>query len=279
MNKVKQFIFINVVLLVTCLITNAQDTICLDGNSEGRIFEGICGVNAGGGVGRLLINYPEPQRSEILDYLFKPNYGASVHAYKAEIGGDGNSTEGSEPSHMHTADDQNYKRGYQWWMMKEAKKRNPDIKLMALAWDFPAWIKDVCSQAAADYLVNYIKGAKSVHNLDIDYIGMWNETKTCNKLAKLLRKTLDANGLQKVKIIGDDQVRNWSIADAGNSEQLGKHIRLWTPRKRPTMAFISLSNWVTSLKPVNDALKELGPEYIAVTPEQLADLFWKSKKK
>ena len=159
MNKAKQIIFINVVLLVTCLITNAQDTICLDGKGKGRIFEGICGVNAGGGVGRLLINYPEPQRSEILDYLFKPNYGASVHAYKAEIGGDGNSTEGSEPSHMHTADDQNYNRGYQWWMMKEAKKRNPEIKLMALAWDFPAWIKDVCSQAAADYLVNYIKGA------------------------------------------------------------------------------------------------------------------------
>jgi len=70
-----------------------------------------------------------------------------------------------------------------------------------------------------------------------------------------------------------------TIADAGNSEQLVKDIRLWIPRKRPAMAYISLSNWVTSLKPVNDALKELGPEYIAVTPEQLVDLYWKSKKK
>ena len=47
----------------------------------------------------------------ILAFLFKPNYGASVQALKVEIGGDGNSTEGSEPSHMHTATDENYKRG------------------------------------------------------------------------------------------------------------------------------------------------------------------------
>ena len=86
---------------------------------------------------RLLIDYPEPQRNQILDFLFKPNYGASVQALKVEIGGEGNSTEGSEPSHMHTATDENYNRGFEWWMMKEAKKRNPKITLHALAWDFP----------------------------------------------------------------------------------------------------------------------------------------------
>lgn len=30
--------------------------------------------------------------------------------------------DGSESSHMHTAYDQNYNRGYEWWLMKEAKK-------------------------------------------------------------------------------------------------------------------------------------------------------------
>jgi len=211
-NKFKLLCFLLLVLLTNTVV--AQNTVIIDGKGKGRIFDGICGVNAGGGVGRLLMNYPEPQRSQILDFLFKPNYGASFQAYKAEIGGDGNSTEGSEPSHMHTADDQNYNRGYQWWMMKEAKKRNPAIQLQALAWDFPSWIKEVSSQAAADYLVNYVKGAKAVHNLDIDYIGIWNETKTSNVLIKLLRKTLNANGLNKVKIMADDQVRNWAIADS-----------------------------------------------------------------
>ena len=27
-------------------------------------------------------------------------------------------------------------------MMEEARRRNPKIKLMALAWDFPGWLKE-----------------------------------------------------------------------------------------------------------------------------------------
>jgi len=47
------------------------EQILLDTTQEGRTFEGIGAVSAGGNS-RLLIEYPEPQRSEILDYLFKP---------------------------------------------------------------------------------------------------------------------------------------------------------------------------------------------------------------
>ena len=39
-------------------------------------------------------------------------------------------SDGTEPSHMHYEDDENFFRGYEWWLMKEAKKRNPDIVLM-----------------------------------------------------------------------------------------------------------------------------------------------------
>lgn len=38
--------------------------------------------------------------------------------------------DGTEPSHMHYALDENYFRGYEWWLMKEAKRRNPNITLM-----------------------------------------------------------------------------------------------------------------------------------------------------
>lgn len=31
---------------------------------------------------------------------------------------------------MHYENDENYFRGYEWWLMKEAKKRNPQIKLI-----------------------------------------------------------------------------------------------------------------------------------------------------
>src|SRR5947207_2771629 len=116
---------------ISPLIVDAQD--------EGRTFEGIGAVSAGASS-RLLIDYPEPQRSEILDYLFKPNFGAGIQHLKVEIGGDVNSTDGCEPSHMHTPDDENYTRGYEWWLMKEAKKRNPKIILDCLAWGAPYWV-------------------------------------------------------------------------------------------------------------------------------------------
>ena len=38
--------------------------------------------------------------------------------------------DGTEPSHMHYMLDENYFRGYEWWLMREAKKRNPNITLV-----------------------------------------------------------------------------------------------------------------------------------------------------
>ena len=32
------------------------------------------------------------------------------------------SSDGTESSHMHSEDDENYHRGYEWWLMTEAKK-------------------------------------------------------------------------------------------------------------------------------------------------------------
>ena len=93
------------------------------------MFEGIGGLSGGGATSRLLPDYIEPYRSDILDYLFSPGVGASLHILKVEIGGDAESTEGTEASHMHAADDENYHRGYEWWLMAEAKRRNPNIKV------------------------------------------------------------------------------------------------------------------------------------------------------
>ena len=125
--------------LVSCKKPVRKSEIKIDGSGGGRVFEGIGGVSAGASS-RLLIDYPEPQRSQILDYLFKPNYGASLQHLKVEVGGDTNSTDGSEPSHMHARTEENYDRGYEWWLMKEAKARNPKIILDALPWGAPGWI-------------------------------------------------------------------------------------------------------------------------------------------
>jgi hypothetical protein len=97
----------------------------LDPDAPGqRRFDGHGGLSAGA-ASRLLFDYPEPQRSDILDYLYLPSFGAAMTMCKVEIGGDGQSTNGAEASHMHTRGDLNYERGYEYWLMAEAKRRNP----------------------------------------------------------------------------------------------------------------------------------------------------------
>jgi hypothetical protein len=81
-----------------------------------------------------------------------------MHILKVEIGGDTQSTEATEASHMHTKDDENYNRGYEWWLMKEAKARNPNIKLSALSWGAPGWVGDgnYFSQDNIDYHIKWV---------------------------------------------------------------------------------------------------------------------------
>ena len=58
--------------------SEAASSITINGGSSGRTFDGVGAVSGGGGNSRLLIDYPEPQRGQILDYLFKPGYGAAL---------------------------------------------------------------------------------------------------------------------------------------------------------------------------------------------------------
>ncbi|XP_038630677.1 galactocerebrosidase isoform X1 [Scyliorhinus canicula] len=191
-----------------------------DKRGLGSEFDGIGGLSGGGATSRLLVNYPEPYRSQILDYLFKPNFGASLHILKVEIGGDAQTTDGTESSHMHYENDENYFRGYEWWLMKEAKKRNPNIKLIGLPWAFPGWIgcgddwPYTCPDKTAYYVALWIHGAKVYHNLDIDYVGIWNERAYNKKYIQLLRYTMDKMGLEQVKIIASDNLWepiSWSV--------------------------------------------------------------------
>ena len=136
---------ISLTSVLSCLIaglfvtTSEGQTITIDGSAGGKRFDGIGAVSGGGATSVLLKDYPEPQRSQVLDFLFKPDFGASISALLVEVPGDGNSTQGSEPSHMHSRDDENYSRGYEWWLMSEAKKRNPSMTLDANAWGCPRW--------------------------------------------------------------------------------------------------------------------------------------------
>jgi len=214
-------------LIGTVTLAGAAVPIVLDGRQTADTFEGIGALSAGASS-RLLIDYPEPQRSQILDFLFKPKYGASLQHLKVEIGGDVDSTDGTEPSIARSREEflhpkpEYFQRGYEWWLMKEAKKRNPQIVLDILQWGAPGWIGNgkFYSQDNADFIAAFILGAKKHHDLDISYCGIWNEKPYDTEWIKLLRKTLNRSGLERVKIVAADEINQWSIANRMAEDRL-----------------------------------------------------------
>lgn len=210
----------------------AQKKIELSLNTLGRKYEGIGALSAGASS-RLLIDYKEPYRSQILDYLFKPQFGASLQHFKVEIGGDVNSTSGTEPSHARTEKEllnpkeEYFNRGYEWWLMKEAKKRNPNIVFDILEWGAPGWIGNgkFYSDDNIQYIISFIKGAKKYHDLDISYIGIWNERMYNTEYIKRLRNLLDSEGLNSVKIVAADLQEKKYIWSIGQDLLLDKELR------------------------------------------------------
>jgi hypothetical protein len=203
----------------TPLVHGQMKTVIIDGSSKGRTFDGIGALSAGASS-RLLIDYQEPYRGQILDYLFKPGYGASLQHLKVEIGGDVNSTDGSEPSHMRTPGDRDYTRGYEWWLIQEARKRNPQIILDTLPWGAPGWIGhgNYYSSDMAHYVADFLEGAKKQYGLAIAYTGIWNEKPFDAKYVKELHRVLRERHIT-TKIVCCDEyagegLGQWSVVDA-----------------------------------------------------------------
>lgn len=194
-----------VLLLPASPVAAATTTIAVNGGSTGRTFDGVGAISGGGGNSRLLIDYPTAQRTAILDYLFKPNYGAAVQLLKLEIGGDANSTDGAEPSIEHARGDINCNVGYEFWLGEQAVSRNPNIKLYALPWTAPGWIGGgtFFSQDMINYDIAWLNCAKG-HGLTISYIGGWNERGHNKSWTESLRSALNANGYSNVQIVADD---------------------------------------------------------------------------
>ncbi|MFC1498872.1 hypothetical protein ACFLS1_10450 [Verrucomicrobiota bacterium] len=204
----RTFVMTFILFMTTRLSGAVEVNIEINGNYKGRTYEGIGGVSAGASS-RLLIDYPEPYRSDVLDYLFKPKFGAGFQHLKVEMGGGENSTCGSEPSHAITKEElKNPKsRGYEFWLMKEARKRNPDIILDYLPWSFPHWTTNnnvkgrPFTEDSADYFVAFLDVARKQWDMEIDWVAAaMNESGTDREWVKLLRKRMDAAGYEHVKI-------------------------------------------------------------------------------
>ena len=197
----KRYLLIGWLLTIAWIGATAQ-TIRLSSEASGKQFDGIGAVNGGGATSVLLKDYPEPWRSQIMDMVYKPMFGASVSTLLVEIPGDGNSTQGSMPSHSHFQGDHNYLRGYMWWVMQEAKRRNAALSLDATGWSAPAWVGNYWSDNMVDYYVDWLQGLREVHGLELDALGCHNEKGWNADFAKHLRRAMNESGFQDVKLHG-----------------------------------------------------------------------------
>jgi galactosylceramidase len=211
-------------------------------SSEHRVYDGIGGLSGGGATSALLQSYPPGPQAEILDLLFKPKAGASLDILKIEIGSDDETTNGCEACHMRTPTEVNCNRGYEWWLLKEAKIRNPAIRTYGLPWNFPGWVGSgsssngsVCDPSpmtnadgdlsmcdiffnnsrTANYITEWVSCAQS-HEIQIDWIGVHNESPWNANYILTLRQMLDDRGFTSTKIIAPD----------GNINDLAQHLVL-----------------------------------------------------
>ena len=140
-------------------------TIVVNGSRPGPVFDGIGALSGGGGNSRLLIDYPAPERTQILNYLFTPHFGASLQMLKLEIGGGGFSSDGSEPSVQPVKGALDCGAGYEFWLARQALDRNPAIRLYGLQWTAPSWVRaqsgGLWSTADVGYVVDWLRCARS----------------------------------------------------------------------------------------------------------------------
>ena len=200
--------------------------ITVNGSGTGRAYDGIGAVLGGGGNARYLMDYPTPQRDQILDYLFKPGFGASLQLLKLEIGGGTNSSDGSEPSVEPARGDKECGAGYEFAIAKQAVTLNPRIKLYGLQWSAPGWVgNSVFTAADRTYLLDWLGCAKNA-GLTISYLGGWNENDDGGKHRAwwaALRTMLDHAGFTGVKLVAGDSQWAYSDPNDGSIQILGAH--------------------------------------------------------
>lgn len=204
----RKLIFLFVSLASIAVEAADVQTVRIGADSAGKDFDGIGAVNGGGATSVLLKDYPSRQRSEILDLVFRPMFGASVSTMLAEIPGDGNSTQGSMPSHSHYRGDYNYRRGYMWWVLSEARRRNPQLAIDATAWSAPGWVgpNDFWGRDMVGYYISWMRGLRQEYGIELDALGCHNEKGWNADFAKMLRGAMNEEGFSRVRLHGFD---NW----------------------------------------------------------------------
>lgn len=211
--------------------------VTIDGNNANTniadAFQGF-GCVTGNNSSRLLLDYKSESEKaywEIMNYLFNKEYGAGLSHIKVELGSDVNSSSGTEPCSMRSAEEEpDVTRGAGWIFAADAKKINNDIKIDALRWSEPAWVTNAFKNSKEEgYEARYkwykktIDKVYDVYKLKLDYLSAdQNETNNVdpewiiylkNKLKEDAEKSDAKYDYNSIKIVASDEVGSNKIAD------------------------------------------------------------------
>lgn len=173
---------------------------------------------------RLLLDYKAENPEaywEILRYMFGKE-GIGITHLKLEMGSDVNSSSGTEPSVMRSADEKaDATRGAGYQLAADAKEINPDLTLDMLWWSEPKWITDSDDVYAARY--KWYKGtldsAYETYGIKFDYVSaVQNERGADIEWVKYLSSHLKSEtdcpyDYSKIKVVGGEEVCTWGFAD------------------------------------------------------------------
>lgn len=189
------------------------------------------GFVTGNGSSRLLMDYallhPDVYE-EIIRLLFAPGYGAGLTHIKVELGADINSSSGTEPCTMRTADEPaDVTRGAGFRLAADAKRINPAVTADLLRWGEPHWVtrafengKEAGFQARYRWYKETLTAAFNTYGLTFDFISPdANETGQADTewliyFAEHLKHEPDAPyDFSRIRLVASDEVGTRTIAE------------------------------------------------------------------
>ncbi|MBQ8781768.1 MAG: glycosyl hydrolase family 59 [Oscillospiraceae bacterium] len=245
-------------------VNDSYYAVKIDGSTtnmdEGTVYRGL-GVVTGNNSSRLLMDYKTENPEaywEIMNLLFKKDYGAGLTHVKIEFGTDVNSSSGTEPSIMRSADEEaDVTRGAGFMFAADALSINPDITVDLLRWGEPKWITDAFAEsqeAGFEARYKWYKAAldKAYETYGIKFTHISADANEADVIDsdwiiyfadRLENETDECYNYGEIKIVASDEVGSWKIADAMMENEelrdavdiLGEHYNTWANDKVKTL--------------------------------------------
>ncbi len=202
-------------------------TITADGNKAmsdvNKLYDGL-GMVSANNSSRLLLDYKAQQPEvyqKLLEYMFGDD-GMGLSLIKIEMGADVDSSSGTEPAVMRSADEPaDVTRGAGYQLAADALKINPDIKIDLLYWGIPNWVSSADDTYDAMYKwykstidamydkygikVTHVTVNQNERNIDIEWVKYFSK--------RLKEETDERYDYDSIQIVCGEAVGTWGIAD------------------------------------------------------------------